>query len=231
MSALRTLLPTTMAMNANAKASSSMFRVINQSTAAVVRPAAGLLSGMYLPDITTTFCLKHVLKCPTARHQSTTGGTLRKQLDQQRRERIDAAAAQGPIFTPYRDVEPSHVLHVQSTRNNVIMSYTDFKTGNKVMKTITGGTDKDFKKSNRSSYEAAHQAALKMFAAIKENTGKAMNTRMVVAFKGMFGQGREAVSAALLGPEGSDIRRLVVRVEDRTPIKIGGTRAKRPRRL
>ncbi|KAJ9104561.1 hypothetical protein QFC21_002059 [Naganishia friedmannii] len=199
-----------MAITANATASSSMFRGINHSTAAVVRPAAGLLS---------------------ARHQSTTGGALRKQLDQQRREQIDAVAAQGPIFTPYRDVEPSHVLHVQSTRNNVIMSYTDFKTGNKVMRTVTGGTDKDFKKSNRSSYEAAHQAALKMFAAIKENTGKAVNTRMVVAFKGMFGQGREAVSAALLGPEGSDIRRLVVRVEDRTPIKIGGTRAKRPRRL
>jgi small subunit ribosomal protein S11 len=168
----------------------------------------------------------------SVRSMATTTGSMRTRLNEaERRERADAAALQGPVFSAFRPDEPTNILHVQSTRNNVIMSYTDFKTGNKVMRTITAGTDKDFKKSNRSSYEAAHQAALKMFGAIKEQAGRPMSTRMVVAFKGMFGQGREAVSAALLGPEGVDIRKLVVRVEDRTPIKIGGTRAKRPRRL
>ncbi len=52
-----------------------------------------------------------------------------------------------------------------------------------------------------------------------------------VAFKGMFGQGREAVAAALVGPEGLGIKPLIYRVEDRTPIKIGGTRPRKARRL
>ncbi|KAI5454178.1 hypothetical protein NCC49_004243 [Naganishia albida] len=204
MSALRSLLPT--------------MRTATSSSGGISQPFASTSSA--------------VTQCVAARSVSSTTGSMRTRLNEaKRRESADAAAAEGPVFSAYRHDDPTHVLHVQSTRNNVIMSYTDYKTGNKVMRTITAGTDKDFKKSNRSSYEAAHQAALKMFGAIKEQAGRPLNTRMVVAFKGMFGQGREAVSAALLGPEGSDIRRLVVRVEDRTPIKIGGTRAKRPRRL
>lgn len=121
----------------------------------------------------------------------------------------------------------THSLHIKSSRNNVILTYTDDSKGGKVFRTITGGIDKDFKKAHRSSYEAAHQAALKVFKAIEEH-GKA-NIR--VAFNGIFGQGREAVAAALAGPEGIRIRPWVVKVEDRTPIKIGGTRAKKPRRL
>lgn len=52
-----------------------------------------------------------------------------------------------------------------------------------------------------------------------------------VAFKGLFGHGRDAAATAIGGPEGEDIRNLITRVEDRTPIKIGGTRARRPRRV
>jgi small subunit ribosomal protein S11 len=121
----------------------------------------------------------------------------------------------------------THSLHVKSSRNNVILTYTDNSKGGKVFRTITGGIDKDFKKANRSSYEAAHQAALKVFNAIEEH-GK---STIRIAFNGIFGQGREAVAAALAGPEGVRIRNRIVKVEDRTPIKIGGTRAKKPRRL
>ena len=121
----------------------------------------------------------------------------------------------------------THSLHVKSSRNNIILTYTDDSKGGKVFRTITGGIDKDFKKAHRSSYEAAHQAALKVFKAIEEH-GK---STIRVAFNGIFGQGREAVAAALAGPEGIRIRPRVVKVEDRTPIKIGGTRAKKPRRL
>lgn len=52
-----------------------------------------------------------------------------------------------------------------------------------------------------------------------------------VAFKGLVGQGRDAVSSAIAGPEGAELRNIITRVEDRTPIKIGGTRARKPRRL
>lgn len=122
----------------------------------------------------------------------------------------------------------------------MILAFTNDRKGHeKVFSTISGGTDKTFKKSHRSSYEAAHQAALKMFNAIEEfKTSKKGETQTIngrfqirVAFKGMFGQGREAVSAALIGPEGEDLRKMVVGVEDRTPIKIGGTRPKKARRL
>jgi len=54
--------------------------------------------------------------------------------------------------------------------------------------------------------------------------------RFEVLFKG-FGQGREAVFKALMTSEGDDVRPFVARVTDNTPIKIGGTRAKKTRRL
>ena len=47
---------------------------------------------------------------------------------------------------------------------------------------------------------------------------------MCVAFKGILGTGRDAVAAAISGPEGQEFRSLIVRLEDRTPVKIGGDR-------
>ena len=46
-----------------------------------------------------------------------------------------------------------------------------------------------------------------------------------------FGKGREAVKEALLGTEGDLIRPLVAKITDKTPIKIGGDRAKKRRRI
>jgi small subunit ribosomal protein S11 len=54
--------------------------------------------------------------------------------------------------------------------------------------------------------------------------------RFEVLFKG-FGRGREAVYKALMTSEGDDVRPFITRVTDNTPIKIGGTRAKKTRRL
>lgn len=136
--------------------------------------------------------------------------------------------------------DQEYTLHIRSTRNNVQLTYTHLHPtrhiDQKVFRTITGGSDKDFKKSNRSSYEAAHQAAIKTFGMIEEHVASQVaqgefNVKIKVAFKGMFGQGREAVTAALTGPEGVNIQKLVTSVEDRTPIKIGGTRPKKQRRL
>jgi len=88
---------------------------------------------------------------------------------------------------------------------------------------ITGGTGGTFKKSNRSTYEAAHQAALKMFERILAYS-REHKVQVCVAFKGILGTGRDAVAAAISGPEGQEFRSLIVRLEDRTPVKIGGDR-------
>ena len=70
-----------------------------------------------------------------------------------------------------------------------------------------------------------------MFEAIKkEQEVNKVNMHLELFFKG-YGEGREAMKTALLGAEGATIRTLVTRVTDRSSIKIGGTRAKKARRL
>ncbi|WRT70217.1 uncharacterized protein IL334_007212 [Kwoniella shivajii] len=131
-----------------------------------------------------------------------------------------------------RQNNPTHTLHIKSTRNNVVLSLTDGM--GPVFSTVSGGSDKIFKNSQRSSYEAATQAATKMFEKILEwnrSLSPSNKVNIRVAFNGMFGMGREAISSALAGPEGQELRSLITRVEDRTKIKIGGTRAPKPRRL
>jgi small subunit ribosomal protein S11 len=51
-----------------------------------------------------------------------------------------------------------------------------------------------------------------------------------VVYRG-FGQGREAVTKAILGSEGRNIRNKIVRLTDATRLKFGGTRSPAPRRL
>ncbi|TXT10592.1 hypothetical protein VHUM_02097 [Vanrija humicola] len=132
------------------------------------------------------------------------------------------------------DRAPTHTLHVMSTRNNTLLTFSDAL--GPMFGTISGGTDRVFKKGPRQSYEAAHQAALKTFAKIT-NVARALREQRAdrlhiqVAYRGIDGVGREAVHSALLSADGAEVRPLIVRVEDRTRIKIGGTRARRPRRV
>ncbi|KAK8853240.1 hypothetical protein IAR55_003942 [Kwoniella newhampshirensis] len=125
---------------------------------------------------------------------------------------------------------PTHTLNIKSTRNNIVLSLTDGL--GPLFGTISGGSDKTFKNSQRSSYEAATQAAIKTFDRVVEwSRSTPSRPRVRVAFNGLFGVGREAISSALAGPEGTEMRSLIVRVEDRTKVKIGGVRAPKPRRL
>jgi small subunit ribosomal protein S11 len=124
-----------------------------------------------------------------------------------------------------------HTLTVTSTRNNLLMTYADQR--GPLFPTITAGTDKTFKKAGRASFEAAHQATLKMMKRITDRyqeTG-GVKTQITIALKGYNGQGGEAFQQALAGPDGADVRKMVARVEDRTGVKIGGTRSRKPRRL
>ncbi|RSH78663.1 uncharacterized protein EHS24_002392 [Apiotrichum porosum] len=152
-----------------------------------------------------------------------------------------AAAVLGPRWQPLDSLQyagekgmaPTHTLTVFSSRNNTVLTFTD-KTG-PLFPTITSGTDKVFKKSQRNSVEAAHQATLKMFARIQAVTTewKTMQyqPKINIAYKGVGGKGREAVHLAILSNNGDEIRPLITRVEDRSPIKIGGTRARTARRV
>lgn len=127
-----------------------------------------------------------------------------------------------------------HRIHVSCTANNTHIIMSDpqgrpIKSGN-----WTGGSC-GFKGVNRSGYEAGYQCAVRAFARVKElsvemGSVAAGGPRFEVLFKG-FGQGREAVFKALMTSEGDEVRPFVTRVTDVTPIKIGGTRAKKRRRL
>lgn len=85
-----------------------------------------------------------------------------------------------------------------------------------------------FKKAQRSGYEAGYRAAFQIFAAIRENRQKWGLNGMEIFWNG-FGQGREAVFRALMAAEGEDVRVLVRRMTDKTPLKIGGVRPKKRR--
>jgi small subunit ribosomal protein S11 len=131
-------------------------------------------------------------------------------------------------------------IHVACTPNNTHIVITD-PQGNPLKASNWSGGSCGFKGVNRSGYEAGYQCAVRAFARIKQlaeeeggggggSIGVVPRTRFEVLFKG-FGQGRDAVFKALMTSEGDDVRPYVVRVTDKTPIKIGGTRARKTRRL
>jgi small subunit ribosomal protein S11 len=121
---------------------------------------------------------------------------------------------------------PRYRLHCHSSRNNTIVTFT--KPNGNTIAWASGGSCK-FKKGARAGYEAGYQCAIRMFAAM-DNLQKTEPFTLELFFKG-FGEGREAMKTALLSTEGTKIRPLVVQVTDRTPIKIGGTRSKKTRRV
>jgi small subunit ribosomal protein S11 len=121
---------------------------------------------------------------------------------------------------------PKYRLHCKSTRNNTITTFTNEKGETRAW--FSGGSC-GFKKVNRSSYEAGYQCAVRIFKRIEE-IHATQPLQVDLFFKG-FGQGRDALHRALMTTEGEKVRPLVSSITDRTAIKIGGTRAKKARRL
>ena len=121
---------------------------------------------------------------------------------------------------------PEYRLHCKSNNNNTIITFTN--TGGQTVAWQSGGRC-EFKGANRASYEAGYQSAVRIFKVI-EQLADEKDFKVALFFKG-FGQGREALKTALLAVEGQNIRSLICSVTDRTPIKIGGTRSKKTRRL
>ncbi|KAJ6516135.1 hypothetical protein C8R45DRAFT_233338 [Mycena sanguinolenta] len=127
---------------------------------------------------------------------------------------------------------PSWRFHCHSTKTNTINTFTN-PDGN-VVAWFSGGST-GFKKRNRSSYEAGYQCAVRMFekieatAAAEENAHPNKKMTIDLFCKG-FGQGRDALFKALMTAQGDGVRTRINSVTDRTPLKIGGTRAKKRKR-
>jgi len=122
--------------------------------------------------------------------------------------------------------KPIYHLHWKSTRHNTVATFTNGE-GN-VVGWISGGCC-GFKHSRRGEYEAGYQCAVRIFKKIEERL-LVEPFKLELIYKG-FGLGRQALDSALLTTEGEKIRPLLLRMTDRTPLKIGGTRAKKARRL
>src|SRR5712671_2582456 len=117
--------------------------------------------------------------------------------------------------------------HVLCTPNNTHVLIRDAH-GRPLKSASWSGGACGFKGVNRSGYEAGYQCAVRAFARVKQlvqeeggfggfgGTGSGSGTgvsraRLEVIFKG-FGQGRDAVSKALMTSEGDDVRPYIVRV-------------------
>ncbi|KAH9179924.1 hypothetical protein EDB89DRAFT_529883 [Lactarius sanguifluus] len=123
----------------------------------------------------------------------------------------------------------NYQIHVACTPNNTHIVMSD-ERGLPIKNGCWTGGSCGFKGVNRSGYEAGYQCAMRAFARVKELAGEVPGARFEFLFRG-FGQGRDAVFKALMTSEGDDVRPFVNRVTDNTPIKIGGTRARKTRRL
>lgn len=131
-----------------------------------------------------------------------------------------------PFATPQR--APPFRFHCHSTRTNTINTFAD-PDGN-VLAWFSGGSC-GFKKRNRSTYEAGYQCAVRMFAVIAERAKSQDPVPLNIdLFCKGYGQGREALFKALMTAQGEDVRNRVVSITDRTPLKIGGTRARKMKR-
>ncbi|GAA5929374.1 hypothetical protein JCM3775_002324 [Rhodotorula graminis] len=147
-------------------------------------------------------------------------------------------------------------LHVYSTRNNTILTLSTSPASAPSSSYSSSGSEgagphhpiawvsagnAGYKGAARGTYDAAVEVALRMFRKIQDlveppvlaggQRVKAAGpppTELEVVWKG-FGQGRDAVFRTLMGAEGDNVRGLVRRVTDATPLKVGGTRPKKRR--
>ena len=138
---------------------------------------------------------------------------------------------------------PKHRLHVYATKHNTHITLTapvPIKDNgdtnpyrapepNKVILSLAAGNI-GFRKAGRGSYDAAFQLTAFVTKQIKERGLLRDIERMEVVLRG-FGAGREAVTKALLGVEGKNIRGKIKSVVDSTRLKFGGPRSPKPRRL
>lgn len=120
-------------------------------------------------------------------------------------------------------------LYMKAGRNNCILTLINEE--GKVRGRMSAGMC-GFRNSQESTYEAGYQCAVRMFDIIRnqvtERTDKTV--KLEIFLKG-FGQSRQALLKALTMTEGNGVRELVTRLTDNTPLKIGGVREQKARRM
>ncbi|KAF1356970.1 hypothetical protein BDV97DRAFT_284422, partial [Delphinella strobiligena] len=133
--------------------------------------------------------------------------------------------------------ETPHRIHVYATKHNTHITLTqpprkDPNDASKMVDVLLSMSAGNigFRKAGRGSYDAGYQLAAFILKQIQERGLLRDINTIEVVLRG-FGAGREAVSKALLGPEGRMIRNKIVSVKDATRLKFGGTRSPKPRRL
>ena len=114
--------------------------------------------------------------------------------------------------------KPRHVIHINSFKNNTLISLT--MNGNVVMNTSSGSVG--LKKAARKTSDAGYQAMMHLLQSKKEYL---QNKRVELWFKG-FGRGRDMCFRACK-TWGLNICKVV----DVTGIRHGGCRPKKKRRL
>lgn len=123
-------------------------------------------------------------------------------------------------------VRPVYAVSVKSSRNNTIITFA--RQDGKQLVTLTGGK-LGFKKSNRNGYEAGYQCAVGIIARMEEELQRT-DFDWHLYLNG-FGQGRDAMITALTTTVGTIVKGRLKRITDRTPLKIGGTRGMKARRV
>ncbi|PIL36843.1 hypothetical protein GSI_00533 [Ganoderma sinense ZZ0214-1] len=141
-------------------------------------------------------------------------------------------ASSNPITLARRSTKPNqasrlvYAVSVKSSRNNTIITFAR-ENGQQIL-TLTGGK-LGFKKSNRNGYEAGYQCAVGIIAKMEEEL-KGTDFDWKLNLNG-FGQGRDAMLTALTTAVGSVVKPKLKRITDKTPLKIGGTRGMKTRRV
>ncbi|EJD01015.1 translational machinery component, partial [Fomitiporia mediterranea MF3/22] len=88
-----------------------------------------------------------------------------------------------------------------------------------------------FRNAAEGSYEAGYQCAIHIFEKVREEIKRRSEEVKLEIYLNGFGQGRSALLKALTMSEGDGVREVVSKLTDTTPIRIGGTRLQKARRL
>ncbi|KAH6615241.1 mitochondrial ribosomal protein-like protein subunit S18 [Boeremia exigua] len=120
-----------------------------------------------------------------------------------------------------------HKLTIYSTKHNTHLTFA--KPNRDALISVSCGNI-GFRKAGRGTYDAGYQLAAFVMSRIRDKGLLPQIQKLELIYRG-FGPGREAVTKAILGSEGKQIRPLIVRLSDSTRLKFGGVRGKKPRRL
>jgi small subunit ribosomal protein S11 len=125
------------------------------------------------------------------------------------------------------DEDDRHKLNIYATKHNTHLTLANPKRD--ALISVSCGNI-GFRKAGRGTYDAGYQLAAFIMSRIQDKGLLPQIQKLELVYRG-FGPGREAVTKAILGSEGKNIRPLIVKLSDSTRLKFGGVRSKKPRRL